>query len=138
AVEGAGGTAVKRAGVRAEVDGEGSLADHGDGRLHGLPGGGSGHREGARLGVLLGRYGVPGDRCVAVVAVGEGGADRGGQGGGRPGRRADLEGRLRELLESGKGPDRTGHLLGGERRVPDREVVDRALQQRVRVEGLAD
>ncbi len=138
AVEGAGGAAVERAGVRAEVDGELSLADHGDGGPHRASGRGPGDGERPGLRVLLGRYGVPGDRYVAVVAVGEGGAGGGREGRGGPGGGTDLEGRLRELLDGRHGTDRTGHLLGAQRRVPHGEVVDRALEQRVRVEGLAD
>ncbi|SEU47031.1 hypothetical protein SAMN05421811_1281 [Nonomuraea wenchangensis] len=90
-------------------------------------------------GVLLRVHCRPGDGQVAVVAVGEGGAD----GGRKCGRGADgrphVEGVLAEAGGRRRGAARhLGHLLGRERRGVDAEVVDRAVEQRVGIERAPD
>src|SRR5699024_11287054 len=81
---------------------------------------------------------LPLDRHIPVVAIGVRGPNRGRRLGCFTDLRADVEALLGHRFYGRCLPDQAGDLLGVQRRAVDLEILDRALQQWVRVESAAD
>ena len=133
AVEQARCAAEEFPGVGAEVDGETAVADldrrrHGDAR----------HGERSGSAELGGVDVVPYHRHVAIVAVGVRRPSGRRQLGGDVDHGARVECVLDELFERRRLSDELRDLRGGEGVVEHLDVIDRSLQQRIRVEGFPD